>query len=108
MSLFVAILLAALCGGDDKETPVKRRQMPLSSREAVSLALNHNLDIEVARYQPWIEEQNVYSALGTWDHTAYADYTQGLTTVPGTSSLSGGSRVRNNQINAIVAVRKTL
>ena len=42
-----------------------RRVLPLSSREAVSLSLNHNLDIEVSRYQPWIEEQNVYSALGT-------------------------------------------
>src|SRR6185295_2573729 len=68
--LLCAAALAA--GGDDKETPERRRILPMSAREAVGLSLNHNLDIEVARFQPWIEDQNVYAIMGAWDHTAYA------------------------------------
>src|SRR4051812_33804948 len=44
MVLLPWILCAALAaGGDDKEIPVRRRQLPLSAREAVGLSLNHNL-----------------------------------------------------------------
>ena len=48
------LILAAVAGGDENGAPApaaaaKRRALPLSAREAVSLSLNHNLDIEVAR-----------------------------------------------------------
>jgi outer membrane protein TolC len=108
MSLFVAMLLAALCGGDDKETPVKRRQMPLSSREAVSLSLNHNLDIEVARYQPWIEDQNIFAAMGQWDHTAYATVSKSGDVAPGVSTLSGSVKPRNDDVAWTLGLRKVL
>ena len=81
-------------GEEGKSGGPPRRVLPLSAREAVSLSLNHNLDIEVARYQPWIEEQNVYAALGTWDHVAYANVSGSRAAMPGTSSLSGGTRLR--------------
>src|SRR6185295_13056758 len=96
MKLLAWVLCVALGGGDEKDAvprpnllpadastkagkeaeAVKRRLLPLSAREAVSLSLNHNLDIEVARYQPWIEDQNIYSAMGLWDHVAYASISE--------------------------------
>src|SRR6185503_13026553 len=58
MNLLAWILCAAAWtgDGDDKEAAPRapvRRQLPISAREAVNLSLNHNLDIEVARFQPW-------------------------------------------------------
>ena len=96
-------------GGEEGKAGAPRpRVLPLSAREAVSLSLNHNLDIEVARFQPWIEEQNVYAALGTWDHTAYANMGVGRNASPGTSILSGGTRLRNDLTNFTLGVRKVL
>jgi outer membrane protein TolC len=100
-------LAAAGGGGDDKDVPV-RRQLPLSAREAVSLSLNHNLDIEVARYQPWIEDQNIYAAMGLWDHMAYASISEAHDVSPGTSSLSGALRLRNEDLAFTVGLRKLL
>ncbi len=97
-------------GGDDearKPAPV-RRVIPLTVRESVSLSLNHNLDIEVARYQPWIEEQNVLSALGAWDHVVYGSANRGRGVSPGTSSLSGASRLEDESKFVEAGLRKTL
>jgi outer membrane protein len=108
MNLIAWILCAAsLAGGDDKETPVRKRLLPLSSREAVGLSLNHNLDIEVARYQPWIEDQNIFATMGAWDHTAYATISESRDVSPGTSSLSGATKLRNDTVGFTVGVRKT-
>src|SRR5262245_45305766 len=113
MNLLAWILCAAAWTGhgDDKEpaprVPV-RRQMPLSAREAVSLSLNHNLDIEVARFQPWIEDQNIFSAMGQWDHTLYATISNGHDVSPGTSSLSGATKLRNEDVAVTLGLRKPL
>jgi len=109
MNVLVAMLAAAaLGGGDDKETPVKRRLLPLSAREAVSLSLNHNLDIEVARYQPWIEDQNIFAAMGLWDHVAYATVSDSQNVSPGVSSLSGAVKPRNDDVAFTLGLRKLL
>jgi outer membrane protein TolC len=112
MNLIVAILCAAaLPGGDDTEAPVKRRLLPLSAREAVSLCLNHNLDIEVARYQPWIEDQNIFAAMGLWDHTAYATISDSRDVSQGVSQLSGvqgSAKLRSDDVAFTLGVRKQL
>jgi outer membrane protein TolC len=107
MNLIAWILCAAsLAGGDDKEIPLKKRMLPLSAREAVGLSLNHNLDIEVARYQPWIEDQNIFAAMGTWDHTAYASVQDQRSVSPGTSVLNGVAHVHSEATAFTVGVRK--
>ncbi len=108
-TLLAALLL--LCprggeGGNDPKPP--RRTLPLSSREAVSLSLNHNLDIEVARYQPWIEDQGIYSILGTWDHTAYSNLSSSRSVSAGTSSLSGATRLVSDSQAYTLGIRKAL
>jgi outer membrane protein len=112
MSL-IAPLLASLAllpppggGGNDPKPPV--RVLPMSSREAVSLSVNHNLDIEVARYQPWIEGQNVYATMGTWDHVAYATMSSSRSVRQGTSALSGATRLSDDRQAYTLGVRKTL
>jgi outer membrane protein TolC len=82
--------------------------MPLTLREAVSLSLNHNLDLEVARYQPWIEDQNVLAALGPWDHTAYAGASGQETSRPGFSALFEAPEVQNSTAEFTMGLRKTL
>jgi len=107
MNLITWILCAAtFAGGDDKETPVRKRMLPLSAREAVGLSLNHNLDIEVARYQPWIEDKNIFAAMGTWDHTAYASVSDARSVSPGTNVLNGVARLHNDSTAFTVGVRK--
>jgi outer membrane protein len=120
MNLVAWILCAAaLCDGDgDDPAPLKRpafagasavrRMLPLSAREAVSLSLNHNLDIEVARYQPWIEDQNIFAAMGQWDHVAYATVSEGRDISQGVSSLSGATKLRNEDLSFTVGLRKLL
>jgi outer membrane protein TolC len=104
MNLAMLVLCAAwFAGGDDT-----RRTLPLSSREAVSLSLNHNLDIEIARYQPWIESQNVYAALGTFDHVLYGSFSDGRDVTPGLSSLSGATRLQGDATAFTMGLRKTL
>lgn len=109
---FLAALVLAAAGGDDEARDRKpagaRRVIPLSVREAVALSLNHNLDIEVARYQPWIEEQNVLSTLGAWDHVVYGSASRGRSVSPGTSSLSGASRLEDENKSVEAGIRKTL
>src|ERR1043165_453650 len=112
MSLLAWILCAALFDGANDKEPASpspaRRQMPLSAREAVSLSLNHNLDIEVARFQPWIEDQNIFSTMGQWDHTVYATVSSGRDVSPGVSSLSGAAKLRNDDVAFTVGLRKLL
>ena len=96
-------------GGGDPETPNSRaRVMKVGLREAVMLSLNHNVDLEVARYQPWIEDQNILSTFGAWDHTAYASVSGGESISAGFSSLSGASRVDDDSAAFTIGVRKTL
>src|SRR6185436_5302874 len=109
MSLLAWFLCASLFdGGYEKDTAPVRRQLPLSAREAVSISLNHNLDIEVARYQPWIEDQNIFSAMGLWDHVAYATVSEARDVSPGVSALSGNVKPRNDDVAFTVGVRKLL
>jgi outer membrane protein TolC len=114
MKSALAALLLALAAADDgpqEAVPAPRkgpRTLPLSAREAVSLSLNHNLDLEIARYQPWIEDQNVYSALGVWDHVAYASVSKSRDVQAGTSTLSGATRLFSDTADVTLGVRKLL
>ena len=111
VSLALSLLLPPPDGnGEEGGKPAKPgvRTIPLSVREAVSLSLNHNLDIEVARYQPWIEDQNVLVAAGAFDHVIYADANRGRSQTPGFSSLSGALQLEDDTKILGAGIRKVL
>lgn len=115
-------------GGDDPEPPERRaavradtvpgsrgepgesrrRTLLLSAREAISLSLNHNLDIEVARFQPWIEDQNIFAAMGQWDHVAYGTVSDAYSVTEATSVLAGAAKPRQDDIVFTLGVRRLL
>lgn len=110
-ALLAALAAAPAARADDAPAappPPRPRSMPLTLREAVSLSLNHNLDLEVARYQPWIEDQNVLAALGPWDHTAYASASGGGTVRPGFSALLEAAEAREQSAEVTLGLRKAL
>jgi outer membrane protein TolC len=113
-TLVAALLLLALAlpaSADEAARPPERppaRVLPLSLREAVALSLNHNLDIEIARYQPWIEDQNILAALGTWDHFLYAQASASQSQSVGFSQLSGATQLENDFFTTTLGIRKVL
>lgn len=92
------------------QDPVRDGKEPgkLSLRQCIDLALGHNLDIEVARYQPWIEDQNILAAYGGFDFTAYATGSGGETLTPTGSALSGAEVLDQDTANFTLGMRKTL
>lgn len=104
MKILLAFLLWS--GGDDEKK--SQPGVRLSLRQSIHLALNHNLDIEVARYQPWIEDQNILAAFGTFDWVAYANGSIGETTSTTGSLLSGADLLDQDEASFTVGVRKVL
>lgn len=104
------VILAALANGGEGGTGGEKpkRILPLSVREAVALSLNHNVDLEVARYQPWIEDQNVTQTLGAWDHVAYATASHGESISQPSNSLIDATRPESTTESYSLGVRKAL
>jgi hypothetical protein len=73
MNLLAWILCAAAWtgDGDGKEAaprPPVRRQLPISAREGGKpRAPTTTSTSRWPRFQPWIEDQNIFSAMGQWD-----------------------------------------
>ncbi len=94
-------------GGSDEDPP-SSSGIRLSLRQSIHLALNHNLDIEVARYQPWIEDQNILAALGTFDVVLYANGAYNQSYTPTGSALSGAETLEQDTTTLTVGVKKLL
>lgn len=69
------------------------RELRLSLEEAVQRALENNADIAVARFDPQLSEQNVFSAKGYYDPQLYSTLYHQSTDTKGTSAFSGGAAV---------------
>ncbi|MFN3486515.1 MAG: TolC family protein, partial [Planctomycetota bacterium] len=108
MRLFFGLLLTGGGGDGEGELRRPRRALPLSVREAVALSLNHNLDLEVARYQPWIEEQNVYAARAPWDHVLYASADGGERISQPANVLIDSTRPESDTADVTLGLRKLL
>lgn len=104
MKILLATILAL---GDGDEDP-PRPGLKLSLRQCIHLALNHNLDIEVARYQPWIEDQNILAALGSFDFVLYATTSHANDHTPTGSALAGAETLEQDTTTLQFGVRKLL
>jgi len=105
-TLFVLAALFALPPAASAQTDVRR----LTVEEAVRLALEHNLGVQVARLDPQIEDLAVAEAQAAWAPT-FASTLQGSSVdTPNASFLSGalGPKTTDERINTNVGVAQTL
>lgn len=72
-------------------------ELRLSLDEAVQRALENNNDITVARYDPEISAQSVFSAQGYYDPYLFASLNHSSTDTKGTNAFSGGVAVNNKR-----------
>ena len=69
------------------------RELRLSLEEAVQKALENNQDIAVAKFDPQLSEQNVFSAKGYYDPQVYSTLYHQSTDAKGTNAFAGGTTV---------------
>lgn len=75
--LAVAGAILAASSRAESSSPRVPGEIRLTLKECIHLALNHNLDIEISRYQPWLDDQSLRAAFGAFDHVFYADASSG-------------------------------
>ncbi len=108
-----SLLFVHRAAGQDPPAPqpvqpaASRVTLRLSLRQCLHLALNHNVDIEVSRYQPWIDDQNVLSALGAFDHVLYSTATNGEN-VSKSSNPFDTEDIDSDRFSSAVGVRRVL
>jgi outer membrane protein len=91
--LLVMFALAAGAAPGLAQTPPTRR---LSVDEAVRLALEQNLGIQIERLNPQIQDIAVAQARSFWVPTVSSTFSNNSTTSPSTSALSGGQTSIND------------
>ena len=74
-------------------TGAANTELRLSLDEAVQRALENNADIQVARFDPSLSEQDVFSAKGYYDPQLYSTLYHQSTDTKGTNAFSGGTAV---------------
>lgn len=86
--------------------PTVRR---LTIDEAVKLALEHNLGVQVARVDPQIEDYNVAQARANWAPTLSSTFATNSSTVAPNSVLAGGTdKITNEQFSGGLGVTQNL
>jgi outer membrane protein len=82
----------------------------LSADEAVRLALEHNLGIQVARANPAIEDLSIAEARGAWAPAFNSTVQSASTDSPNNSFLSGaqGTRISDDRLSSNVGVQQLL
>ncbi|HEY3227435.1 MAG TPA: TolC family protein [Planctomycetota bacterium] len=107
MAVLAGLGLAAAARADGGSPPGPA-EIRLSLRECVHLALNHNLDIEISRYQPWIDDQGLRAAFGSFDHVLYADGSTGRTRAGAKDFFAGAPTLSAEDSTFRTGLRRTL
>lgn len=77
---------------------------PLTIDEAVALAIQNNLDVEVARYGPLIAEADKDGAWGAYDPTLNSDFEYDVTKSPNTFNLNSAAINRERSVGGGIGV----
>ena len=80
----------------------------LSSDEAVRLALEQNLGIQIARINPGIQDVGIAQARSLWAPSVTSNLSRQRQTSPSTSSLSGGANVQDTRFASSVGINQEL
>jgi outer membrane protein TolC len=117
MRVILAVVVFALPAMAQEDPPKKepaaapdpaKRELKLSLPQCVHMALASGLDIEIARYQPWIDGQGEIIALGTFDHVAYASITAGNSRSASTNAFGGATIIDVDSLTSKVGIRRAL
>jgi outer membrane protein TolC len=81
----------------DTQPAATGAELRLTLDEAVQRGLENNSDVAVARYDPEISAQNVFSARGYYDPYLFANLSHSSTDTKGTSAFSGGTAVNTKR-----------
>lgn len=106
-TLLAALALAPQAGAV-QEGRTKPPELRLSLQECIQLALNHNLGVEISRYQPWIDDQSLLAAFGSFDHFLYADGSTGGNHMAAASLLAGAPEIDDKSALFRTGIRRTL
>lgn len=98
MNFRIAAVLAALglVGAVHAQT-VTNKVRPLALEEAIQLALQHNLDVQIERVNPLINAFNLSSAYAPYDPVFGVRLEQGFQSVPGGFDRTTGLQVPGNE-----------
>ncbi|MCS5619299.1 MAG: TolC family protein [Myxococcota bacterium] len=83
----------------ETEAPPNPNEVGLSLREAVDLAIENNLGVEVARHAPLIASEDVDIAWGVYDPVLSGGMSYSNTRLPNTSPLNQNDASRNKDRN---------
>jgi len=107
-TLTAALAQAAQAAADAPAQPVRR----LSIDEAVKLALEQNLGIQIQRFDPQIQDLSIAQARSFWTPAVTSTIAENKQTQAVTSALSGGnastSSILNSQVSGGVGLNQTL
>jgi outer membrane protein TolC len=78
----------------------------LSLREAVVRSLKNNSEIQVARFDPWIEEQSLLASYGVFDTTVFSRWQTTQSETPGTTFFSGAPVLEQITHDFSLGIRK--
>jgi outer membrane protein len=67
--------------------PVAAEELPLSLQEALTLAIENNLDVQISRYEPLIAHEDYVAAWGAYDPRALGEFGYRHEEIPIASSL---------------------
>jgi outer membrane protein len=79
-----------------QQPPAAERERPLSIDEAVKLALEQNLGIQIQRLDPQIQDIGIAQARSFWSPQVSSSVSRQSQSNPSTSQLSGGARSIDN------------
>ena len=107
IALFAGLIFSTAASADGPPGPAPE-EIRLSLRECVHLALNHNLDIEISRYQPWIDDQGLRAAFGAFDHVLYADASGGRNRLSARDLFAGVPTLSTEDSTFRTGIRRTI
>lgn len=105
MRLVAALLLPLLAFANDDKNK-QPQTLELSVKQAVAMALNNNLDIEVARFDPWIQERTLLASFGAFDTVVFATNNYTDSNQQTASALAGADILKREINDASLGVRK--
>jgi outer membrane protein TolC len=99
-----AVSAAAAAAGEQPQGPVRR----LSVEEAVALALEQNVNLQVDRIDPQVQDLAVSVAQSAWTPAFFSNFTNRSQTNPPTDIFGGAATITNENLTSQVGVQQVL